>query len=283
MASNGFIGTASIQDIILLIFAIILTFFLGALVNALIIRLLKDKVRPSIYKPISKIIMYTIYIAGLFIAFNYIIDFDLSASLAALGFLGFVILWPILPILQNIAAGFIISLERPFQEEDVVNIDGQLAVVKDIMLMKTVFRSYDGKIITVPNILFLTYNPIVNYSRGEFIKIKLSLDLESASDKDDAIKVIKKICADDPYILPNVPQKKLTKLTKIFEIPKNFFTIPRNIKQLTPQVLIKRVNKEKVTLEVWFWIWDILMKEKTVDSFYSKLIIEFKKEKIKFG
>ena len=96
-------------------------------------------------------------------------------------------------------------------------------------------------------------------------------------------KQLKKICTDSPNILPNVPEKKISKITKIFEMPRNFFTIPRNIKALNPQVMIKNVNKEKITLEVWFWIWDITMKEKIVSSFYEKLIQEYAIEGIKFG
>ena len=52
---------------------------------------------------------------------------------------------------------------------------------------------------------------------------------------------------------------------------------------MAPQVLIKNVSKEKISLEVWFWIWNITMKEKITSSFYQKLIEEFGKEKINFG
>ena len=59
--------------------------------------------------------------------------------------------------------------------------------------------------------------------------------------------------------------------------------IPRNIKALSPQVMIKSASKDKIGLEVWFWIWNILMKENIISSFYEELIKEFNKEGIKFG
>lgn len=281
---NGtFIESVSFQNFILFIFVVIFTFILGGILNLLITKFMKERVRPVIYKTVSKIIMYGVYAFGLYFAFQKIINFNITASLAAIGILGIALLLPMVPILQNIAAGFVIALERPFKEEDVVEINGILCKVKDIMLRKTKLRSLDGKIVIVPNISFVTGNPIINYSKGEFIRVVLNIDITPDSDKDKTIEIIKKICTDSQDILPHIPEKKLGRITKIFEIPKNFFMVPRNIKALSPQVMIKSASKDKIGLEVWFWIWDILMKEKIISSFYDKLIQEFNKEGIKFG
>ena len=281
---NGtLIGNVSFQNFLLFLFVIIFTFIFGGLLNIVIVRFLKERANPAVYKTLSKIAMYGVYAFGLYFAFNKIINFNITASLAAIGILGIALLLPMVPILQNIAAGFVIALERPFKEEDIIEIDGILCKVKDIMLRKTKLRSLDGKIVIVPNISFVTGNPIINYSKGEFIKVILDIGITPDSDKDKTTEIIKKICTDSPNILPNVPEKKIGKITKIFEIPKNFFMIPRNIKTLSPQVMIKSVSKDKIGLEIWFWIWDILMKEKIISSFYDKLIQEFNKEGIKFG
>jgi len=281
--NGAFIESVSLQSFILFIFVVIFTFVLGSILNLLIIKFLKERVRPVIYKTLSKMIMYGVYALGLYFAFQKIINFNITASLAAIGILGIGLLLPMVPILQNIAAGFVIALERPFKEEDVVEIDGILCRVKDIMLRKTKLRSLDGKIVIVPNISFVTGNPIINYSKGEFIRVVLNIDITPDSDKDKTIEIIKKICTDSQNILPHVPEKKLGRITKIFEIPKNFFMIPRNIKALSPQVMIKSASKDKIGLEVWFWIWNILMKENIISSFYEELIKEFNKEGIKFG
>src|SRR3989338_867211 len=276
--NGAFIESVSLQSFILFIFVVIFTFVLGSILNLLIIKFLKERVRPVIYKTLSKMIMYGVYALGLYFAFQKIINFNITASLAAIGILGIGLLLPMVPILQNIAAGFVIALERPFKEEDVVEIDGILCRVKDIMLRKTKLRSLDGKIVIVPNISFVTGNPIINYSKGEFIRVVLNIDITPDSDKDKTIEIIKKICTDSQNILPHVPEKKLGRITKIFEIPKNFFMIPRNIKALSPQVMIKSASKDKIGLEVWFWIWNILMKENIISTFYEELIKEFNKE-----
>ena len=278
-----FIGEVSFESLMLFLFVIIFTFILGALAKAFIIRLFKERTQPNVYKALGRIAMYGIYIAGLYLAFTKIIHFSLTAGLAALGILGVAFLLPTVPILQNIAAGILLAIERPFSEDDVVEIDGRICKVKERMLRRTILRSLDGKIITVPNLVFMTQMPIVNYSRVEFIKVALDVDISSDSNKDKAIDLIEKICHKNQNILPNVPEKKLTRVTKLFQIPLNFFTIPKNTKALEPRVLIKGASKEKINFEVWFWIWNIFMREKIISSFYEEVIDEFKKEKIKFG
>ncbi len=281
---NGtFIGNVTFQNFLLFIFVVILTFVAGVVLNILIIKVLKGKAKPGIYKTFSKVMVYGVYALGLYLAFNKIINFNVPAGLAAIGVLGIAMLLPMVPILQNIAAGVILEIERPFREEDIIEINGELCKVKDIMLRKTRLRSLDGKIILFPNLLFITGTPIINYSKGEFIRITVGVDVMVGSDKEKVTGIIEGICTENPNILPNIPEKKMNKIMKILEIPASFFTIPKNIKPLNPKIMIKSVNKEKISLEVWFWIWDITMKEKVVSSFYEKLIEEFKKDNISFG
>jgi small-conductance mechanosensitive channel len=151
------------------------------------------------------------------------------------------------------------------------------------MLRKTRLRALDGRIITVSNLVFITTTPVINYSKGEFIKVEVNTSISSSSDLPKAREIITRICSKNPNILPNIPQRSITSVTKFLEIPKNFFTVPKNIKDLTPSVIVKSVGKEKVDLQVWFWIWDVLMKKKIVSSFYEELIKEFEQNKIKFG
>ncbi len=91
------------------------------------------------------------------------------------------------------------------------------------------------------------------------------------------------ICNKDPNILPHVPEKKLDTITKIFSVPANFFSMPKNVQALSPRIMIKGVTKDNIKLELWFWIWNILMREQIVSTFYSKLIEDFKKGNVKFG
>ena len=279
---NAFIGEITLHQIVLLVLILILAFMLGSFLNFITVKYLRDKTSPLVYKTLSKIFMYGSYAFGFYFSFK-LLNFNLTASLAALGILGVVIFLPMSPILQNMVAGLVLSIERPFREEDVIDYNGTLCRVKDIMLRKTKLRAFDGRIIILPNIIFMNTAPIINYSRGEFIKVTLSIDISQDSDKSKAKEIIEKICSENHNILPHIPEKKINKIIKILEVPKNFFMIPKNIKNLAPRVLTKSITKDKVSLEVWFWIWDITMKEKIVSSFYDDLQEDFKEAGIKFG
>src|SRR3989338_6036960 len=272
---NAFIGEITLRQIVLLLLVLIFSFIIGSLLNFIIIKYLKDRTSPFIYKTLSKIFMYGSYALGFYFSFK-LLNFDLTASLAALGILGVLIVLPMSPILQNMVAGLVLSIERPFREEDVIDYNGTLCSVKDIMLRNTKLRAFDGRIIILPNIIFMNTAPIINYSRGEFIKVTLNVDISQDSDKAKAKEIIEKICSENHSILPHIPEKKINKIINIFEVPKNFFMIPKNIKNLAPRVLTKSIAKDKVSLEVWFWIWDITMKERIVSSFYDELQDDFK-------
>jgi len=280
---DAFIGQVPLRQFILFIFFLIFTFILGATLNFIVIKYLKGKTAPAIYKSLSRLIMYGIYALGVYFAFRRIINFDITASLAALGILGVAIFLPMAPILQNMAAGVVLSIERPFREEDIIEVNGILCKVKDMMLRKTRLRALDGRIVTLPNLVFMNTMPIINYSRGEFIRVTLNIDISLDSDKSKAKEIIEKICSESPNILPHIPEKKLTKVIRILEVPKNFFTIPKNIKNLTPKIMTKSINKDKISLEIWFWIWDITIKERVISSFYDELQDDFKEAGIKFG
>ncbi len=166
-------------------------------------------------------------------------------------------------------------MERPFKENDIVEYNGVICLVKDIMLRKTILRSIDGKLITVSNIKFVT-GDIINYSKGEFLRIELIMDIKNEPNYQKAIDIINKMLREDPNILPHVPKKELNIIQKIFAMPKNLAV-------LEPKIFIKSVNKDKINLQIWFWIWDILRKEIIVSNFYETLMQEFKNNKINFG
>src|SRR3989339_1329129 len=273
--ANNFIGAVSLQNFLLFIFVIIVTIILGNIVKIIIARLLKAKKQPVFYKTVSRLAMYIIYFLGFYFAFQRILNFNIPAVLAALGILGITLLLTMLPVLQNVFAGIVLSLERPFREGDIVEVDGAICIVKDIMLRKTFLRSLDGKIIIVSNIRFVT-GSVINYSQGEFIRVDLDIDIKNDSSYQKAIDIINKILHEEPNILPHMPKKE-------FNIIQKFFVMPKNISVLEPKIFIQHVDKDRVTLQVWFWIWDILRKENIVSNFYETLLQEFKNNKISFG
>jgi len=273
--TNDVVGTASLQRILLFIFVIILSIIAGNILKILIIKVLKKRASPVVYKAISRVTMYAVYLFGFYFAFQKILNFNVPAFLAALGILGITLLLTMLPVLQNIFAGIVLSIERLIKENDVVEVDGTTCIVKDIMLRKTVLRSLDGKLITLPNMNLVT-GKVVNCSSGEFIRVELSISIRNDPNYKAVIESIDKILLEDPRVLPHIPKKEMNVIEKLFSMPKN-------LDALKPQIFIKKIENGIITLQVWFWIWDILKKEIIVSNFYESVLIEFKRNKISFG
>lgn len=272
---SSFFGNVSFERFVLFIFVIIATFIAGSTASRIIIKYLREKTARWIYKTISKVVMYGIYIAGFYLGFKRIIEFNLTAFVAAFGILTIAIAFSAQQTLQNMIAGIFLAIDRPFKEEDIIEIGGNLCKVSDITLRRTQLRALDGRIFYVPNASFITGN-VINHSRGEFIKVTVSFSVAADSDVEKVTQVIKEICSNSPNILPNVPAKKMN-------IIKKFFHFPKNLKTLEPKIYYKAIDKEKITLEVWFWIWEIMKRESIISNFFDKLRIEFKNNNLKFG
>jgi small-conductance mechanosensitive channel len=258
------------------------TFLLSGLVHLIITALFKNKLEKATYKMFSRIATYIIFVFGISLAFNRVLQLQLGSTLATLGILGALLILPLIPVLQSMAAGFILALERPFKEEDIIEMNGKLCIVKDINLRKTTLRSMSGEIFYVPNVKFVT-EPVINYTEGEFIKVVQTIDFPSEVNIEKTKSIIEDICLKNSNILPNIPQKRITTLEKLFSIPKNYFGSKKNVEKLKPRVFVKTVAQNKITVEAWFWIWDITVREQIISAFLEETMKECKKENIKFG
>jgi len=266
-----------------LFFEIVLaTFLLSWLVHLLIIAFFRDRVEKSTYRMFSRISTYLIFVLGISFALNNILQFRLGATLATLGILGGLLILPFIPVLQSVAAGVVIAIERSFKEEDVIEMNGKLCIVKDINLRKTSLRSLNGEIFYVPNVKFMT-EPIVNFTAGEFIKVVQSIEFPLNIDFEKIKLIIEGVCLNNQNILPNIPQKKISSLEKLFSIPKNFFSSKKNTEKLRPKIFIKNIYQNKITLEVWFWIWDVKLRENIISGFFEDVMNRCKKDKIKLS
>lgn len=65
-------------------------------------------------------------------------------------------------IAQNFLAGVLILLTQPFKIGDQIDINGFEGTVEDIQTRATFIRTYDGRVVVVPNADFLTDTVVVN-------------------------------------------------------------------------------------------------------------------------
>ncbi len=93
-----------------------------------------------------------------------------STFVAVLGACGAAIALALKDSLSNIAGGILLMANKPFLKGDFVDIQGTTGVVDNIDLMTTTLKTYDNKVVSIPN-ANITTGVITNYSKEELRRV----------------------------------------------------------------------------------------------------------------
>jgi small-conductance mechanosensitive channel len=123
-----------------------------------------------------------------------------ASVLAALGAAGLAIGLALQGTLQNIAAGIMLLMLRPFRAGDVIEGSGAAAgIVREVGLFTTRIERGDGNVVFVPNSQIWS-NPVINYSRGGTQRVDVTIDLARRDEVDAAIGKLKEMVAAEPRV-----------------------------------------------------------------------------------
>ena len=175
---------------------------------------------------IGEAIKWTLYIIGV-LAFLNIMGFGgLAGSLlAGAGISAIIVGFAFKDIAENLLAGVLLTINRPFEMGDVVEVDKYKGPVKSMDLRHTHIRVADGRDIYIPNSMIFK-NVFTNYTTDGLLRQDFVLRIDM---KDDFEKVKSLILS------------YLKKEDKVLERP-------------VPNVIIEDLPKCFVSLKVLFWI-----------------------------
>lgn len=285
MADGGFLNLGvSLENLVLLLLAIVLVTFLGNLIHVLIRRFLDERISKKRSKQIARIVEYTFIAAGISIAL-WLIHFTLESLVVSLGIIGIAIALASQQVVQNAFGGIMISIIKPLELEDWVEVGGApttgLARVKDITLWETILRDVDGRIIYLPN-SFVMSNKLVNYTKGGFIAVRFNLWFDPNSDIDKIFRIVLHEADVDPNILPDVREEEKSNIKKIMERRgfRLFFPTPGDLSALNPKVNVVDIQKTKIKMEIKFWVREINRREEITSQFLLALRKRFIEEGI---
>ncbi|WP_374687542.1 mechanosensitive ion channel family protein [Promineifilum sp.] len=172
---------------------------------------------------IRQLIYYSIWVLGIIIAVN-ALGFDPQALATGIGLTSLALGFALQDILSNFISGLLILVLRPFELGDEIVIGETEGAVERIDLRATQIRTYDGRIVIVPNMELFTTRVINNTAapmrRGE-ITFPLGYDLDLLR----AIEVIKQAVSETPGVLTKPPNT----------------------------VIIRELNDADIILSVRFW------------------------------
>ncbi len=271
-----------IAAFLLLMVAAILVARVG---NSLIRKYLDEPVGKRLSKGVARSYQYTVMLVAIAFGFGSVLALDLSAMFLSLGIAGIAVALASQQIIQNAIAGILISIVRPIQLEDWVEVGpiplNGMGRVRDITLMNTVLRVIDGRIITVPNSQIMN-GKVINYSRGGFTAVNIPLWIANVSDLERITAIIREEADLNPNILPKVSEDGRRTVVKLFErrYVRGIFGSANNLQSLSPEVHLAEVQGTRARLNVRLWIAEPFKKEEIVSGFLRSLTEKIKAEGI---
>lgn len=269
------LGNVSIYNITEFMLLVVVTVFVVNIIGTILSRNLKKRIGAPYYKLIPKFVTYPLYFGSIYYGFSAILGLNVGAFLAAFGILGIGVALSAQQTLQNMVAGTIITIERPFQIGDTIDYAGNICRVKDIFLRNTLLRAADGKIIYAPNSAFVTGN-VINYTKGGVIRVQTSMYFPIGTDVKKVEGIVIKACQDHPEILPHLHKKKESFIERLLDEP-------INVANYEPRVFLKTIDKDRLIIEVWFWIEDVRQRETVLSGLLEMTIKRFQEEGLRYG
>lgn len=177
----------------------VITLYLAAWISKLIRRILeKRRTDPGMTLLIYHVIRWTIVILGTISALKQV-NFEVTAFLAGLGILGFTVGFALQDISQNVIAGFLLLIQKPFELGDLIQIDDYTGTVQSVDLRSTELRTRDSHNVLIPNAYVFT-KPITNYSRQATWRISLPIGVAYNSD----LELVQRVTLQAVQVLPDV-------------------------------------------------------------------------------
>ncbi len=113
--------------------------------------------------------------------------------------------------LSNFAGGVMLLFTRPFRDGDFIAANGYEGTVEDIFICNTKIRTYDNKVVYLPNGKLST-SEIVNYTEKDVRRVDLTYSISYSDDFDKAADIVKKVADENPKILKDpAPKARVTK------------------------------------------------------------------------
>lgn len=172
---------AFIPNLIISLLIFIVSLYMAGWATRLLDRWLKARdVDHELSMVLETVMRWGVYILGTTLALNQI-GFNLTAFLTGLGILGFTVGFAIQDVSKNFVAGLLLLIEQPFDIGDSIEVKGFGGVVLDVDLRATEMRTFDGRIVQIPNSDVFT-SPIINFTRAQRRRLTMNVGVAYGSD-----------------------------------------------------------------------------------------------------
>ena len=122
---------------------------------------------------------------------------DITAVLGAAGVAGVAIGFASQTSLSNLISGLFLVLERPFKIGDWIEVDGSSGTVHSIELLSTYIRTFDNRMIRVPNEM-LAKSKLTNYTHYPIRRMDLDISVAYIEDAARVMRIFREAVMANP-------------------------------------------------------------------------------------
>ncbi|CAM4319442.1 mechanosensitive ion channel family protein [Gillisia hiemivivida] len=189
------------------IFAIVV-FILGIFLIKVLMRMLKSALKKSntelSLKTFVESFSVFLFYGFLFFIIGSILGIETTSFIAIFGAAGIAIGLALQGSLSNFAGGILILVFKPFQVGDLIHVNNNLGFVEKIDILYTRIKTFDGRIITMPN-GNVSNSDVDNRTMEKFRRIDLDLKFSFDSDIDELRRVIINGMGKHPKLARHLP------------------------------------------------------------------------------
>lgn len=190
-----------------LIYALVV-FILGIFLIKILMRLLKGALRKSktelsLKTFVESLSVFLLY-GFLFFITGSILGIKTTSFLAVFGAAGIAIGLALQGSLSNFAGGVLILVFKPFKVGDLIHVNNNLGFVEKIDILYTRIKTFDGRIITMPN-GNVSNSDVDNRTMEKYRRIDLNLKFSFDTDIDEVRKIITNGMNKHPKLARHLP------------------------------------------------------------------------------
>ena len=186
-----------------ILIALLMGFILFAAINTVVGWIKRINIKHNFDKTLGvtlrKLISWSLKIIVVVALLSYL-GVDTSGLTALIASLGITIGLALQGALSNVAGGLLIIISRPFHLDDFIEAQGVQGTVEDIRLIYTIIRTFDNKIVSLPNGT-LANGTITNYSAKTTRRVEIKFSISYAEDFTRAKSVILDVAEKHPLVL----------------------------------------------------------------------------------
>ncbi|MBM6550753.1 mechanosensitive ion channel family protein [Marinomonas ostreistagni] len=147
------------------------------------------------------------------------------AIMSGTGLIGLILGFAFRDIAENFIASLLLSIQRPFKIDDVIEVDGRVGVIRKVTSRATTLVDYDGNHIQIPNATVYK-NTIKNLTANPKMRAKVSIGIGYENDIRSAQTLALSIANQQAAVLNEPPA----------------------------QVLIETLGASTINLVLYFWV-----------------------------